>query len=306
MFKKVTIIGFGLIGSSIGYALKRSGQVNIVVAADKSEDVCQAALQYHLADEAITNLRDAVADAEIVILAVPVGAMSIVMKGIAPFLEEGAIVTDTGSVKGAVAKTIMSHLPEGVAYVPAHPIVSLEDTNPLVSLSEPLKDQWVVLTPLPETPLRSVEKATYIWELCGTKIDILSTEHHDGVLAVTSHLPRLLAYTAMQTAINLEEDIKSEVIQYSASGMKDLSHLIAANPSIWADVFLDNKGAILESLEHFVENLTSLQNAIRHDDKDYLHKTFSDTRKIGRVIIEQEQESSQDVSGQKMLYEANE
>lgn len=286
MFEKVTIIGFGLIGSSFAQALKKSGQINQIVAADKSEEVCETVIEHKLADHATTNLREAVSDADIVVLAVPVGAMGNLVKGIAPFLKENAVLTDTGSVKGSVAEAVKPHLPDGVSFVPAHPIAGTEFSGPLAGFPELFKDRWVILTPLDETPLRAVEKVTALWEMTGANIDIMSPEHHDLILGITSHLPHLIAYTIVGTATNLEDDIQSEVIKYSASGFRDFTRIAASDPTMWRDVFLNNKGAVLEILQRFTEDLTALQRAIRYADGDYLYQTFERTRGIRRAIID--------------------
>ncbi len=286
MFEKVTIIGFGLIGSSFAQALKLSGKVTHITAADASQEVCDVVIENGLADEATTDLKQAVTDADIVVLSVPVGAMEAVTKSIAPFLKDGAVLTDTGSVKDAVTKKVAPHLPDHAAFIPAHPIAGTEFSGPLAGFPELFQNRWVILTPLPEAPLRAVEKITEIWELTGANIEIMSPEHHDLILGITSHLPHLIAYTIVGTATNLEEDIQSEVIKYSASGFRDFTRIAASDPTMWRDVFLNNKFAVLEILQRFSEDLTALQRAIRYGDGEYLYQTFEQTRGIRRAIIE--------------------
>ncbi len=306
MFEKVAVIGFGLIGSSFAQALKRSGKVREVVAADKSEEVCRQVQENKLADNATTNLRDAVLDADIVVLAVPVGAMGHVMKGIAPYLKEGAIVTDTGSVKASVIEAVSPHLPEHASFVAAHPIAGTEHSGPLAGFPELFEHRWVILTPMPETPLRDVEKITTLWEATGANIEIMSPEHHDLILGITSHLPHLIAYTIVGTATNLEDDIQSEVIKYSASGFRDFTRIAASDPTMWRDVFLNNKAAVLEILQRFTEDLTALQRAIRYADGDYLYQTFDRTRGIRRAIIEAGQADYPDAPDPKTASPASE
>ncbi len=289
MFEKVTIIGFGLIGSSFAQAIKRQGQVKQIVAADKSEEVCRLVLEHELADHATINLEEAVTDADIVVLAVPVGSMGEMVKAIAPFLKEGAVLTDTGSVKGSVAIAVKPHLPENISFVPAHPIAGSEFSGPLAGFPELFEGRWVILTPLDETPLRAVEKVTALWEMTGANIDIMSPSHHDLVLGITSHLPHLIAYTIVDTATNLEDDIKSEVIKYSASGFRDFTRIAASDPTMWRDIFLNNKDAVLEVLQRFTEDLTALQRAIRYADGEYLYQTFERTRSVRKAIIDARQ-----------------
>jgi cyclohexadieny/prephenate dehydrogenase len=286
MFQQVTIIGFGLIGSSLAQALKQSKRVEKIICADASEDVCAQVIQHRLADEATTDLRQAVQDAEIIILCVPVGAMGRVAEIIGPHLKKGAIVTDTGSVKEAVHTAVKPFMGPNVQFVPGHPIAGTEHSGPLAGFPELFQNRWTILTPLPDTELKAVEKVTTLWEATGAMIEIMSPQHHDLILGITSHLPHLIAYTIVGTATDLEEDIKSEVIKFSASGFRDFTRIAASDPTMWRDVFLNNKQAVLEILQRFNEDLTALQKAIRQGDGEYLYSTFETTRDIRRAVIE--------------------
>lgn len=289
MFAKITVIGMGLIGSSIARAAKKHGAAQIVVAADIDEEVCQKVADLGIADIVTSDLGLAVTDSDLVILAVPVGAMKKVAERIAPDLKQGAILSDTGSVKLAVIESIRPYCRAGIEIVPAHPIAGTEFSGPESGFAELFVGRWCILTPLPTTNVRAVEKVTKFWELFGSMIEIMEPKHHDLVLGITSHLPHLIAYTIVGTATALEEDIKSEVIKFSASGFRDFTRIAASDPTMWRDIFLNNKTAVLEILQRFNEDLTSLQKAIRQGDGDYLYQTFAKTRAIRKAIIDQGQ-----------------
>jgi cyclohexadieny/prephenate dehydrogenase len=289
LFEKVTIIGMGLIGSSIARNIKKHNLAKVLVAADKNADVCAKVVELGLADQVTDNLALGVEGADLVILAVPVGAMGKVAQEIAPSMHDGMIISDTGSVKVSVIDAIKPYCRSGIELVPAHPIAGTEFSGPESGFAELFQGRWCILTPLPETGIRSVEKVTKLWEHCGAKIEIMEPAHHDLVLGITSHLPHLIAYTIVGTANQLEDDLKSEVIKFSASGFRDFTRIAASDPIMWRDVFLNNKSAVLEVLQRFTEDLTALQKAIRQGDGDYLCNTFTETRAIRKAIIEQGQ-----------------
>lgn len=286
MFKQVTIIGFGLIGSSIARAIRKSGIADRIVCGDQSREVCETVKSLGLADEVSTDLGKSVRGSDLVILAIPVGAMAAVAEKIAPGLQPECIVTDTGSVKTSVMKALQPRLPAKVHLVGGHPIAGTENSGPEAGFAELFQNRWCILTPLRHTELRAVEKLTSLWESFGSNIEIMDPEHHDLVLGITSHLPHLIAYTIVGTAIDLEEDLKGEVIKFSASGFRDFTRIAASDPVMWRDVFLNNKEAVLEILQRFTEDLTAMQKAIRKGDGDYLYNQFRDTREIRRAIID--------------------
>jgi cyclohexadieny/prephenate dehydrogenase len=286
MFKQITIIGFGLIGSSIARAIRQSNPTQRIICGDLSRDVCETVLHLGLADDVSTDLGKSVRNSDLVILSIPVGAMAAVADKIAPHLQEGCIVTDTGSVKTAVMKTLQPRLPANVHLVGGHPIAGTEHSGPEAGFAELFQNRWCILTPLRHTELRAVEKLTHLWEACGANIEIMDPEHHDMVLGITSHLPHLIAYTIVGTATDLEEDIKGEVIKFSASGFRDFTRIAASDPVMWRDVFMNNKDAVLEILQRFTEDLTAMQKAIRKADGDFLYQRFKETRDIRRAIID--------------------
>lgn len=286
MFDKVTIIGLGLIGSSIARALRGSGIAHTIVAADISAEVCKKVIDLGIADEVTDDIRRSVMGADIVVVAVPVGAVASVAEQIGPALKAGAVVTDVGSVKQAVIDALKPHMPDSVHLVPGHPIAGTEHSGPESGFAELFENRWCILTPLPETDIRAVEKITALWEACKSKVEFMDPQHHDLVLGITSHLPHLIAYTIVGTATQLEDDIKSEVIKFSASGFRDFTRIAASDPTMWRDVFMNNRPAVLEILQRFTEDLTSMQKAIRKGDGKYLFEFFSNTRHIRRQIIE--------------------
>ena len=289
MFEKVTIIGMGLIGSSLARAIRKNNLSNKIIAADHSADVCSRVKTLGIADAAMTDLRQSVVGSDLVIICVPVGAYADVGEQIGPGLKPGAVVTDVGSVKQAVIKALAAHLPDSVHFVPGHPIAGTEHSGPESGFAELFQGRWCILTPQPDTDIQAVEKVTKLWEACGSLIEILDPQHHDLVLGITSHLPHLIAYTIVGTAGDLEDDIKSEVVKFSASGFRDFTRIASSDPVMWRDVFLNNKDAVLEILQRFTEDLTALQKAIRRGDGMYMEDVFSRGRSIRRQIIEQGQ-----------------
>jgi len=289
MFKQITIIGFGLVGSSLARAIKQHNLTEKLVCGDASKEVCDKVQSLGLADEVTTNLAKSVEKSDFVILAVPVGAMQPVAEKIAGSLQSDAIVTDTGSVKTSVIKALQPNFSSKIHIVPGHPIAGTEHSGPEAGFAELFENRWCILTPMAHTDIRAVEKVTAFWEACGSNIEIMSAEHHDLVLGITSHLPHLIAYTIVGTATDLEEDLKGEVIKFSASGFRDFTRIAASDPVMWRDVFLSNKDAVLEILQRFSEDLTALQKAIRKQDGDYLYQRFRETREIRRAIIDARQ-----------------
>ncbi len=289
MIEKITIIGMGLIGSSIARNIQKHKLAKTLIAADLSEEVCNKVAKLGIADYITDDLARSVEGADIIVLCVPVGAMSSVAKTIAPNLKEGAVVTDTGSVKVSVIEAVEQFLPPAIDFVPAHPIAGTEFSGPESGFAELFDGRWCILTPLPNTSIKAVEKVTHLWEACGSNVEIMTPQHHDLVLGVTSHLPHLIAYTIVGTANDLEDDIKSEVVKYSASGFRDFTRIASSDPTMWRDVFLNNKTAVLEILQRFTEDLTELQKAIRKEDGDYLYQKFDETRAIRKEIIDQGQ-----------------
>jgi cyclohexadieny/prephenate dehydrogenase len=299
IFERIAIIGMGLIGSSIARAARETGAAGRIQATDMSEAVNARVLELGIADSATTDAVQAVKDADLVILCVPVGANGLVAEALAAHLKSGAIVSDVGSVKGAVVKAVQTHLPAGVHFVPAHPVAGTEHSGPDAGFASLFDGKWCILTPPEKTDAKAVAKVRAFWEAFGSKVEIMTPEHHDLVLAVTSHIPHLIAYNIVGTADDLAQVTQSEVIKFSAGGFRDFTRIAASDPTMWRDVFLHNREAVLEVLGRFQEDLFSLQRAIRWGEGDKLFELFSRTRDIRRDIIQMGQETAEPDFGRK-------
>jgi cyclohexadieny/prephenate dehydrogenase len=290
-FETIALIGIGLIGSSIAREIKDKGLAGSVTISTRSEATLKRAQELGLGDRYTTSAADAVKDADLVIVSVPVGASGAVAAEIAPNLKPGAIVTDVGSTKGSVIAQMAPHIPQGVHFIPGHPIAGTEYSGPDAGFIGLFKGRWCILTPLPETDETAKAKLRTFWETLGSMVDDMDPEHHDKVLAIVSHLPHIIAYNIVGTADDLEAVTESEVIKYSASGFRDFTRLAASDPTMWRDVCLHNKDAILEMLSRFSEDLAYLQRAIRWGDGDKLFDLFTRTRAIRRSIVQAGQDT---------------
>jgi cyclohexadieny/prephenate dehydrogenase len=292
IFERIAIIGVGLIGSSIVRAARRTNAAREIVLADSSAAVRERAEALKLGDRVFASTAEAASGADLVILCTPVGADEGVAKAIAPALKAGAIVSDVGSVKGAVVAAVGPHLPAGVHLVPAHPVAGTEQSGPDAGFATLFVNRWCILTPPEGTPESAVVRLRAFWQALGSDVEIMSASHHDLVLAITSHVPHLIAYNIVGTAYDLEDATRSEVIKFSAGGFRDSTRIAASDPTMWRDVFLNNKEAVLEALGRFNEDLTALQRMIRRGDGDGLFDLFTRTRAIRRAIVEQGQETA--------------
>jgi cyclohexadieny/prephenate dehydrogenase len=290
-FERIAIIGMGLIGSSIARAVRDRKLAGHITAIDASAEVTKRVKELGFADAAVTSAAKGVADADLVILCIPVGVNGKVARVIAKGLKAGAIVSDVGSVKAAVIKAVLPHLPDGVHFVPAHPVAGTEHSGPDAGFASLFDGKWCILTPPDGTDSAAVEKIEAFWKAIGSKVEIMTPEHHDLVLAVTSHIPHLIAYNIVGTADDLAAVTKSEVIKFSAGGFRDFTRIAASDPTMWRDVFLHNREAVLEVLGRFQEDLFSLQRAIRWGEGDKLFDLFTRTRAIRRGIIQIGQET---------------
>ena len=290
LFERVALIGIGLIGSSLAHAILRGGLAGEIVISTRSAETLKRAEELHLGDRYEADAVKAVEGADLVILSIPVGACGAMAKQIGPHLKPGAILTDVGSTKGSVVRDVAPHVPQGVHFIPGHPIAGTEHSGPDSGFASLFEGRWTILTPPPGTDPDAVAKLTAFWTACGSKVDTMDPEHHDRVLAIVSHLPHIIAYNIVGTADDLEAVSKSEVIKYSASGFRDFTRLAASDPTMWRDVCLANRDAILEMLGRFSEDLAALQRAIRWGDGDALFDMFTRTRAVRRSIIEAGQE----------------
>lgn len=290
MFDRIALIGIGLIGSSLARVIRREGLAGEVVISTRSEATLKRAEELNLGDRYMTDAAQAVEGADLVIISVPVGSSGAVAEQIAPALMSGAIVTDVGSTKASVIAQMQPHLPANVHFIPGHPLAGTEKSGPDAGFAELFENRWCILTPLEETDATALETLSAFWRACGSNVDTMDPQHHDMVLAMVSHLPHIIAYNIVGTADDLQTVTKSEVIKYSASGFRDFTRLAASDPTMWRDVCLHNKDAILEMLSRFSEDLASLQRAIRWGDGDKLFDLFTRTRDVRRSIIDAGQE----------------
>ncbi|WP_321395095.1 prephenate/arogenate dehydrogenase family protein [Emcibacter sp.] len=286
LYKQATIIGFGLIGSSVARALRENGVCEIIVACDADPDCLAKVQELKLADRCSGDAAEAVRGSDLVVLATPVGTYGDIGKAIAPSLDFGTTVTDVGSVKGCVLKALQPVLPEHVHLIPGHPVAGTEQSGPEAGFASLFAGRWAILTPPEDTDPDALKKLTRMWEAFGSKVEVMTPEHHDLVLAITSHIPHLIAYNIVGTAHDLEGVTDSEVIKFSAGGFRDFTRIAASDPTMWRDVFLNNKEAVLEMLGRFSEDLTALQRAIRWGDGETLFNLFSHTRDVRKQIIE--------------------
>lgn len=292
MFGKIALIGIGLIGSSLARRVRRDGLADRIAIATRRAETIEEARSLNLGDEYSLDAAEAARGADLVIMCVPVGACEEITKSIAASLKPGAVVSDVGSVKGSIIKQVRPHLPQGVHLVPAHPVAGTEYSGPQSGFPTLFENRWCILTPEPETDETAVTRVRAFWEACGSSVEVMTAEHHDLVLAITSHIPHLIAYNIVGTADDLEFVTESEVIKYSAGGFRDFTRIAASDPTMWRDVFLHNKEAVLETLGRFSEDLSVLQRAIRWGDGDLLHNLFTRTRNIRRSIIDVGQETA--------------
>jgi cyclohexadieny/prephenate dehydrogenase len=285
-FDRIALIGIGLIGSSLAHDIKRLGLAQEVVIATRSAETLKRAEELQLGDRYTTSSAEAVKDADLVIVSVPVGASESVAKEIAGSLKPGAIVTDVGSTKASVIAQMQPHMPENVHFIPGHPLAGTEKSGPDAGFPGLFEGRWCIFTPLENTDETALKTLGHFWETLGSKIDVMDPAHHDKVLAIVSHLPHLIAYNIVGTADDLGTVTESEVIKYSASGFRDFTRLAASDPTMWRDICLHNKDAILEMLARFSEDLAYLQRAIRWGEGDKIFDLFTRTRAIRRSIIE--------------------
>jgi cyclohexadieny/prephenate dehydrogenase len=292
LFNRLALIGVGLIGSSIARAARAQGAARSIVATARSAATRRRAVELGLADVVVDSNAAAVDGADLVIVCIPVGQSGAVAQEIGPHLAAGAILSDVGSVKASVLHDMAPHVPRAVHLVPAHPVAGTEHSGPDAGFAELFVNRWCILTPPPDADAAAVERLAAFWRSLGANVETMSAEHHDLALAVTSHLPHLIAYTIVGTADDLAEVTRSEVLKFSAGGFRDFTRIAASDPTMWRDVFLANRDAVLEILGRFNEDVATLTRAIRRGDGETLFNLFTRTRAIRRGIVELGQDSA--------------
>ena len=289
-FRRLAIIGMGLLGSSLARVVRKLGLADHIAAAARSQATIDTVQRLGLADSITTDVAQAAAGADLVMICTPLGVYAEISNAISPVLEAGAIVSDVGSVKRTAFTDILPHLPAGVHLVPGHPVAGTEHSGPEAGFAELFEGRWCVLTPAEDADAEAVETVAALWRRAGMSVEIMDAAHHDQVLALTSHLPHLIAYTIVGAATDLEERLQREVAKYSAGGFREFTRIAASDPVMWRDVFLANSEAVLEILGRFNEDLTALQRAIRRGQGDVLEETFARTRAIHQGIIDAKQD----------------
>ena len=292
LFTKVALLGVGLIGASMAHAIRRGSLAAHIAGHARSPETRKRAAELGFCHSIHEDPAEAVRDADLVALCTPVGVFGEVAQSIASALKPGAILTDVGSVKMAVVRDVGPHVPDGVHFIPGHPIAGTEHSGPDAGFAELFDSRWCILTPLPGADEAAVEKLKSFWKGCGSRVEVMDPKHHDLVLAITSHVPHLIAYNIVGTASDLEQVTQSEVIKFSAGGFRDFTRIAASDPTMWRDVFLNNREAVLEILGRFSEDLSRLQRAIRWGEGDMLFDLFTKTRAVRRSIIDAGQDTA--------------
>jgi len=289
LFERVALIGIGLINSSLARRMRRDGLAGHIAVSSRTQETLNKAMELGLADSVTLDPCEAATDADLVVLGTPLGPYGKIAEAMAPCLKPGCIVSDVGSAKQCVIRDVAPHLPEGVHLVPAHPVAGTEHSGPEAGFADLFDGRWCIVTPEESCDAAAREKVCELWRRCGMEIQLMDPRHHDMVLAITSHLPQLIAYTVVGTATDLEGDLRDEVIKFSAGGFRDFTRIAASDPTMWRDVYLNNREAVLEMLGRFSEDLVALRRAIRHGEGDRLFDVFTRTREIRRGVIDAQQ-----------------
>ena len=289
-FDRITLVGIGLIGSSVARMVRQKRLSDHIAVTARSQKSLDKAIQLGIADSVTLDQREAVDNADLIMICSPVSTYETIVKTIASSLKPGSILTDVGSVKSAVVRDVEPHLPDDVHLIPAHPVAGTEHSGPEAGFAELFEGRWCVITPTESAEQSAIDKIAAFWQAAGSNVEFMDPDHQDQVMARTSHLPHLIAYTIVGTATDLEKSLMNEVIKYSAGGFRDFTRIAASDPTMWRDVFLNNKEAVLEMLQRFNEDLTALQRAIRWGEGDELFEFFTKTRDIRRGVIEARQE----------------
>ena len=299
IFKKICIIGCGLIGSSLARAIKKNKLAEKIVSSNRSEDINKKVIKLNIVDNSSSDTKKIVKDSDLIIIATPLSSYKDVILKIKTSLKNGAILTDVGSVKENIMSLVENHVPESVSWVPSHPIAGTEESGPEAGFSELFKNRWCILTPSKKAKKKDINLLKTFWQKIGSKVDIMEPKKHDYILSITSHLPHLIAYNIVNTSLNIQDKKKSSIIKYSAGGLRDFTRIAASNPIMWRDIFIQNKKNTSKMIDKFIENLEKLKKAIKSEDKKKLEQIFSKTKKIRKDIIEAGQDVEKPDFGRK-------
>jgi len=285
MFKKVCIIGCGLIGSSLARAIKKHNLSEKIVSSNRSDIVNKKVLELKIVDDSSSDTQKMVNDSDLIIIATPLSSYENVILKIKNSLKNGMILTDVGSVKERVISLVEKAIPKDVSWIPSHPIAGTEESGPEAGFSELFKNRWCILTPSKKAKEKDINTLKSFWKKIGSKVDIMDAKQHDYILSITSHIPHLVAYNIVNTSINIQEEKQSAIIKYSAGGLRDFTRIAASNPIMWRDIFIQNKTNTSKEIEKFIANLEDLKNAIENEDGKKLEEIFIKTKKIRKEII---------------------
>jgi cyclohexadieny/prephenate dehydrogenase len=293
MFKKICIIGCGLIGSSLARAVKKNNLAKKIVSSNRSNAVNKKVVELNIVNESSSDTKKMVDDSDLIVIATPLSSYKDVILKIKDSIKKGAILTDVGSVKESIINVVEKNIPENISWIPSHPIAGTEESGPEAGLSELFKNRWCILTPSKQAKEKDINLLQTFWEKVGSKVDIMESKQHDYILSITSHIPHLIAYNIVKTTLSIQDEKKSTIVKYSAGGLRDFTRIAASNPIMWRDVFIQNKKNTLKMIDKFVENLEDLKKAIENEDGKKLKEIFTKTKQIRKDIVE----AGQDVEG---------
>ena len=286
MFKKVCIIGCGLIGSSLARAIRKNNLAEKIVSSNRSDEVNNKVIKLNIVDDSNSDTKKMVDGSDLVVIATPLSSYEEVILKIKDSLQSGAILTDVGSVKENVMNVIEKNLPKNISWVPSHPIAGTEESGPDSGFAELFEKRWCILTPSKKAKEEDVSMLKNFWENIGSKVDVMQAKEHDYILSITSHIPHLIAYNIVTTALDMQKEKNSNIVKYSAGGLRDFTRIAASNPIMWRDIFIENKKNTSKIIEKFIENLENLKNVIEREDKKKLEEIFTKTKKIRKDIVE--------------------
>jgi prephenate dehydrogenase len=299
MFKKVCIIGCGLIGSSLARAIKKNNLAEKVVSSNRSDFVNKKVIELKIVDDSSSDTKKMVEESDLIVIATPLSSYKDVILKIKDSLNKGTIVTDVGSVKESVINLVEKYIPENVSWIPSHPIAGTEESGPESGFSELFKNRWCILTPSQKAKEKDIELLKIFWEKVGSKVDIMESKQHDYILSITSHRPHLIAYNIVKTSLDFQDEKKSTIVKYSAGGLRDFTRIAASNPIMWRDIFIHNKNNTAKIIDKFIENLEDLKKAIKNEDGKTLEKIFMKTKKIRKDIVDAGQDVKKPDFGRK-------
>jgi len=299
MFKKICIIGCGLIGSSLARAIKKNNLAEKIVSSNRSDAVNKKVIELKIVDDSSSDTKKMVDGSDLVVIATPLSSYEDVISKIKNSLKNGVILTDVGSVKGNVINLIEKNISESISWIPSHPIAGTEESGPDAGFSELFQNRWCILTPSKKAKEKDVKLLETFWKKIGSKVDIMEAKQHDYILSITSHIPHLVAYNIVNTSIDIQDEKRSSIVKYSAGGLRDFTRIAASNPIMWRDVFIQNKKNTSEMIDKFIENLEGLKKAIENEDGKKLEEIFTKTQKIRKEIIEAGQDVSKPDFGRK-------